>query len=61
MTTTLVFYLHISRLETSQKVQGKKSKQNIFLILTFWKEIRRGFFVLGGVDRLRLFLITLLI
>ena len=48
--------------ETSQKIQGKKKlKQGIFFFFTiltlasFWKEIRRGFSVLGGVDRLRVF------
>jgi len=52
----LVFYLHISKLETSQKFKEKNQSRVFFFftILTlasFWEEIRRGFSVSGGVDR----------
>ena len=51
---------HIKALKHRKNSRKKKLKQSIFFftILTlasFWKEIRRGFSVLGGVDRLRVF------
>ena len=62
--TTLVFYLHISRLETSQKFKEKKSKQSVFLIfslVSFLDGDNLCIFVMGGIDRLRLFPIITLV